>query len=160
MKYLFLFFFFACSACTGAEPLREVKSNDLGFILNNYEVLLDKRNPDEFPSKISLISLPDKNDDCSKYVSTELNLEGLCPAKTLYLNLSSWDLMPDYHTFSVGSANSWGVVNLIVEKRVNQSDWVAKLTLKAEKLINGKKQVEDIVFRITNKYDVYSVVRI
>ena len=68
--------------------------------------------------------------------------------------------MPDYHTFVIGSANSWRVVDLAVEKRLNQSDWVGQLLLQAEKLVNGKVQVENLVFQITNKYDVYNVVRI
>ena len=160
MKYLVFSFCFMCFACTNAESLREAKSTDLSFFLNTYEVLLSKKNPDEFPSKVSLIHLPDKTDDCSRYADVELNLEDLCPAKILYLSLSNWDLMPDYHTFVIGSANSWRVVDLVVEKRLNQSDWVGKLSLQAEKLVNGKVQVENLVFQITNKYDVYNVVRI
>lgn len=122
--------------------------------------MLAKKNPDEFPSKVSLIHLPDKTDDCSRYADVELNLEDLCPAKILYLSLSNWDSMPNHHTFVIGSANSWRVVDLAVEKRLNQSDWVGKLSLQAEKLVNGKVQVENLVFQITNKYDVYNVVRI
>ena len=107
-----------------------------------------------------MIHLPDKTDDCSRYADVELNLEDLCPAKILYLSLSNWDSMPNHHTFVIGSANSWRVVDLAVEKRLNQSDWVGQLLLQAEKLVNGKVQVENLVFQITNKYDVYNVVRI
>lgn len=162
MRYLFLMFLvFWSDAHAEKSALNSIEDNTLGFILNNFSLLLEKNNPDEFPGILRLIELPDQSDDCSwvselKGISDSF-VEENCPLKILYLTLSNWDIAPDQHAYQIGLAKSWKVNELVVAQRNSQSDWKASLSLEAVKFIDGRQVLEFIQVDIINKYDVYSI---
>ena len=150
-----------CAANANELVISDEPDSKLGYVLNNFFVLFEKNNPDEFPAIVRLVSLPDQADDCSWVTGLEGKVSGSvedqCPQRKLYLTLSSWDIAPDQHTYLIGSAVSWMFEGVIVNRRESQSDWQASIKLQVIRII-GKRQVrESVSLSITNKYDVYSV---
>ena len=163
MKYLPILFLMSCMSCSLAEipNPKVVKDNTLDFYLNNFYLLMEKVNPDEFPGILRLIELPDRSDNCAWLTQVEglttSFMESGCPAKKLYLTLSNWDIDPQQHSYLLGVGHSWKLVDLVVHHRKTQSDWSALLSLQVVRLVDKKQRTDMVKINITNKYDVYSV---
>lgn len=134
---------------------------ELRFLLGNFSVLFEKNNPDKFPAKIRLITLPDRTDDCSKLENPRdlptYFKEDNCPRKKLYLTLSNWDLDPDPSVFLIGTEYSWAVSDIVIVSSRSKFDWSAIISLEAERIRNNAVVIVARTLEITNSNDVYSV---
>jgi hypothetical protein len=143
----------SCAFAGDVESVTLVEDADLNFFLNNAQILLEKKDPDEFPSVLRLTTLPERGDDCLWLPEVEKP----CALEQMYLSLWYFDTYPEQHNYLIGSAISWRVVSLSMREQELHTYWDAVLTLEAVTLVDGRQRREMIEVEIKNRYTVYEI---